>query len=68
MLAHLLAAFVVAAFGGPNAPAPDELCLMKSRCDREPVYCLVDDAECERWRDGRACFVAACEPDRRLQP
>lgn len=69
MFANVLGVLLAASLGsGPNGLLPEDMCLMRTRCDRAAVYCLVHDGRCEPWNDGDVCFVAECRRFPLLEP
>ena len=69
MLTSVLGVLLAASLGsGPNAVRPEDTCLMEHRCDRVPVYCLVEKGRCDPSLDGDVCFVDGCRDLRLLEP
>ncbi len=54
------------ALTGANTVDPDDVCLMRRSCEREPVFCLLDDPRCAA--EPEICLVEGCpEPGPRFR-
>ncbi|HEX2296316.1 MAG TPA: hypothetical protein VHN37_13535 [Actinomycetota bacterium] len=72
----MLAGFVGILLSGSLGVAPSphhleggDVCLMRTRCAQEPVFCLVRQSDCDPPAEPPICFAEGCrEKGLRLQP